>query len=47
MVLDSTRILAIYHLPKDMIVLGGGIIGSEYASFFAAFGTQVTVILSH
>ena len=27
-----------------MIVLGGGVIGSEYASFFAALGTQVTVI---
>lgn len=44
MVLDSTRLLAIDHLPKDMIVLGGGIIGSEYASFFAALGTQVTVV---
>lgn len=43
MVLDSTRLLSIDHLPKDMIVLGGGIIGSEYASFFAALGTQVTV----
>ena len=27
-----------------MIVLGGGIIGSEYASFFAALGTEVIVI---
>lgn len=43
-VLDSTRLLAIDHLPKTMIVLGGGIIGSEYASFFAALGTEVTVI---
>ncbi len=43
-VLDSTRLLSIDHLPKDMIVLGGGIIGSEYASFFAALGTQVTVV---
>lgn len=43
-VLDSTRLLDIDHLPKTLIVLGGGIIGSEYASFFAALGTQVTVI---
>jgi NAD(P) transhydrogenase len=43
-VLDSTRLLDIDHLPKSLIVLGGGIIGSEYASFFAALGTKVTVI---
>lgn len=43
-VLDSTRLLAMNHVPKTLIVLGGGIIGSEYASFFAALGTQVTVI---
>ncbi|MEM7175369.1 MAG: Si-specific NAD(P)(+) transhydrogenase [Chlamydiota bacterium] len=43
-VLDSTRLLAVDHLPKKMIVLGGGIIGSEYASFFAVLGTEVTVV---
>jgi len=29
---------------KHYLVLGGGIIGSEYASFFAALGTEVTVV---
>ena len=43
-ILDSTRLLQIDHLPKTLIVLGGGIIGSEYASFFAALGTEVTVV---
>lgn len=43
-ILDSTRLLSIDYLPKTLIVLGGGIIGSEYASFFAALGTEVTVI---
>jgi len=43
-ILDSTRLLSIDHLPKTMIVLGGGIIGCEYASFFAALGTEITVI---
>jgi len=43
-ILDSTRLLSIDHLPKTLIILGGGIIGSEYASFFAALGVQVTVI---
>lgn len=43
-ILDSTTLLQIGKVPKTMIVLGGGIIGSEYASFFAALGTEVTVI---
>ncbi len=43
-ILDSTRLLAIKEVPKTMLVLGGGIIGSEYASFFSALGTEVTVI---
>lgn len=43
-ILDSTSLLKIGKVPKSMIVLGGGVIGSEYASFFAALGTEVTVI---
>lgn len=43
-ILDSTTLLGIKKVPKSMLVLGGGIIGSEYASFFAALGTEVTVI---
>jgi NAD(P) transhydrogenase len=43
-ILDSTRLLGIDQVPKSMLVLGGGIIGSEYASFFAALGTEVTII---
>lgn len=43
-ILDSTTLLGIGKVPKSMIVLGGGVIGSEYASFFAALGTEVTVV---
>lgn len=43
-ILDSTTLLGIGRVPSSMIVLGGGVIGSEYASFFAALGTEVTVI---
>ncbi len=43
-ILDSTRLLLIDEVPKTMIVLGGGIIGAEYASFFAALGTEVIVV---
>lgn len=43
-IFDSTSLLNIDRIPESMIVLGGGIIGSEYASFFAALGTEVTVV---
>lgn len=43
-ILDSTTLLGIKRFPKSMIVLGGGVIGSEYASFFAALGVEVTVV---
>lgn len=43
-IFDSTTLLSIDAVPKSMIVLGGGVIGAEYASFFAALGTEVTVI---
>lgn len=42
-ILDSTTLLGIHQIPKTMVVLGGGIIGSEYASFFSALGTRVTI----
>jgi len=42
-ILDSTRLLSINAIPKTMLVLGGGVIGAEYASFFAALGCKVTV----
>ena len=43
-ILDSNCLLSIDDVPKTMLVLGGGIIGAEYASFFSALGTQVTVV---
>lgn len=43
-ILDSNRLLDIETIPKTMLVLGGGVIGSEYASFFAALGCKVQVL---
>lgn len=43
-ILDSTALLSMDQLPKSMIVLGAGIVGTEYASFFAALGVQVTLV---
>jgi NAD(P) transhydrogenase len=41
-VLDSDSILSLAYLPRSLLVLGGGVISSEYASMFAALGCQVT-----
>jgi NAD(P) transhydrogenase len=41
---DSDTILQIDRLPKTMTVLGGGVIGCEYAAMFAAMQVQVTLV---
>jgi dihydrolipoamide dehydrogenase len=41
---DSTGLLAQTEIPKRLVVLGGGIIGCEFASIFQRFGTEVTII---
>src|SRR5881227_3849839 len=41
---DSTGLLAQTEVPKRLVVLGGGIIGCEFASIFRHFGSEVTVI---
>jgi dihydrolipoamide dehydrogenase len=41
---DSTGLLAQDEVPRRLVVLGGGIIGCEFASIFNRFGTEVTVI---
>lgn len=46
-VLDSTSILQLKHLPKSMMVIGGGVIACEFVSIFAALGVDVTVVDSH
>jgi NAD(P) transhydrogenase len=41
---DSDRILDLDRIPRSLAVVGGGVIGCEYASLFAALGTTVTLI---
>jgi NAD(P) transhydrogenase len=43
-VCDSDSILNTRKHPSSIIVIGGGVIGTEYASMFAAFGIGVTLI---
>jgi NAD(P) transhydrogenase len=43
-VVDSDSLLTIQRIPGSMIVVGGGVVGCEYACMFAALGVRVTLI---
>src|SRR3990172_7089160 len=44
LIYDSDSILHMNRIPKSMAVIGGGVIGTEYASVFTALGVQVTLV---
>ena len=41
---DSDTILTLHAMPKSLLVVGGGVIGCEYACTFAMLGVEVTVV---
>ncbi len=43
-VIDSDGILQLREVPRSLIVVGAGVIGTEYATMFAALGTEVTLL---
>lgn len=43
-VMDSTDLLSIDHIPESLTIIGGGVIGMEFAGIFSSLGSQVTVI---
>jgi NAD(P) transhydrogenase len=43
-IINSDQILQMPEIPKTMIVVGGGVIGVEYACMFATLGVRVTLI---
>jgi dihydrolipoamide dehydrogenase len=43
-VMDSTDALQLADVPKELLVVGGGIIGLEMATVYRALGSQVTVV---
>ncbi|MBK7644207.1 MAG: Si-specific NAD(P)(+) transhydrogenase [Planctomycetes bacterium] len=46
-VVDSDTILELERIPDTLTVVGGGVIGCEYASVFACLGVKVTLLESH
>ncbi len=43
-VVDSTGVLSLEKLPASLTIIGGGVIGVEFAALFAALGSKVTVV---
>lgn len=40
----SRELLALEKVPKSLIIIGAGVIGLEFAAYFAATGTEVTIV---
>jgi len=43
-VFDSDQVLQLERIPRDLVIVGGGVIGLEYASMMAALGIRVTLV---
>jgi dihydrolipoamide dehydrogenase len=43
-VVNSDHILELDHVPKSLIVMGSGAVGSEFASVYSRFGTDTTLV---
>lgn len=43
-VIDSTGALSLKEVPKELVIIGGGVIGLEFATLYKSLGSKVTVI---
>jgi dihydrolipoamide dehydrogenase len=43
-IVTSKEILALQEIPKSLVIIGGGVIGIEFATMFSALGSKVTII---
>ena len=43
-ILDYSSILELTHIPRRLVIIGGGIISIEFATIFSALGTRVTIL---
>lgn len=44
LILTSDHILAVEDIPESLAIVGGGVVGCEFASIFNALGTEVTIV---
>ncbi|WP_019241051.1 MULTISPECIES: dihydrolipoyl dehydrogenase [Bacillus] len=43
-IIDSRQAMSLSTIPESLIIVGGGVIGCEFASIYSAMGTKVTII---
>ncbi|BDV03605.1 MAG: dihydrolipoyl dehydrogenase [Candidatus Hepatoplasma scabrum] len=43
-IIDSTKALSLFEIPKRLLIMGGGVIGLELGTFFAGIGSDVTIV---
>ncbi len=43
-ILTSTEILDLQEVPKELLIIGAGVIGCEFATIFSTFGSKVTIV---
>ncbi|MFA5543462.1 MAG: dihydrolipoyl dehydrogenase [Bacilli bacterium] len=43
-ILTSKEILSLKDIPNELVIIGGGVIGIEFATVFSTFGTKVTIL---
>jgi dihydrolipoamide dehydrogenase len=43
-VMGNKQLLDLEQIPKSLVVIGGGVIGIEFATIFSSFGTEVTIV---
>lgn len=43
-VIDNIGILSLTSIPESLLIVGGGVIGSEFANIFRTFGSNVTIV---
>ncbi len=43
-IMDNAGILSLKELPESLLIIGGGVIGCEFANIFSSFGSKVTIV---
>ncbi len=43
-IMDNIEILSLKEIPESLLIIGGGVIGSEFANIFSSFGTKVAIV---
>ncbi len=43
-IVSSNRLISIKRLPKSLVIIGGGVIGLEFATIFSNLGSRVTIV---